>query len=295
MFKLLLVDCDFAKGLACACPAEMAIGPGDACMLEIGKVPEIGCVAAPLPGEQRAGRDDLPLVLRRATMQDQARASENQLMARSAARKCREKIAQRNMDMRLVGVRYVFDRSKLTVFFTADGYVDFRDLVQDLASEVRTRVEMRQIGVRDAAGMIGGLAPCGRKLCCSVWMKEFDNINIRMAKAQGLSLNPAVINGMCGRIKCCIRYEYNCYLELGREMPPEGSRVECAGGCGCVMARSVLRRKVKVALDDRRVLDLDARDVRVLASKGGNGLSPAADQAEWTDGKPRTEESHGLR
>ena len=277
MFKLLLVDCDFAQGLTCACPVDMAIGPGDLCMLEIEKVQEIGRVVSPAPGEQRQERDGLPLMLRRATMQDQARASENQLMARSAARKCREKIKQRNMDMRVVNVRYVFDRSKLTVFFIADGYIDFRELVQDLASEVRTRVEMRQIGVRDAAGMVGGFAPCGQRLCCSVWLKEFDNIHIRMAKAQGLSLNPAVINGMCGRLKCCLRYEYNGYLELGRELPPEGCRVECAEGCGCVVARAVLRQKVKVALDDRRVLDVDARDVRALASKDGKEFRPAAE------------------
>lgn len=279
MFKLLLVDCDAAKGLRCACPDDMAIGPSDVCILEIGKVQEIGRVVSAVSGEPVADREALPLVLRRATMQDQARASENQLMARSAARKCREKIAQRNMDMRLVSVRYVFDRSKLIVFFAADGYVDFRELVQDLASEVRTRVEMRQIGPRDAAGMIGGLAPCGRKLCCSVWLKEFDNINIRMAKAQGLSLNPSVINGMCGRLKCCMRHEYNGYLELGRELPPEGCRVECAGGCGSVISRSVLRQKVKVAMDDRRVLDVDARDVRVPAAKGGSEPSPAVEQA----------------
>lgn len=269
MFKLLLVDCDFAQGFTCACPVDMAIGPGDVCMLEIDNIQEIGRVVATASGDHRQGREGLPLMLRRATMQDQARASENQLMARSAARKCREKIKQRNIEMRVVNVRYVFDRSKLTVFFTADGYVDFRELVQDLASEVRTRVEMRQIGVRDAAGMIGGFAPCGQRLCCSVWLKEFDNIHIRMAKAQGLSLNPAVINGMCGRIKCCMRYEYNGYLELGRKLPAEGSRVECSEGCGSVISCAVLRQKVKVALDDRRVLDVDVRDVRLLAPKDG--------------------------
>jgi cell fate regulator YaaT (PSP1 superfamily) len=265
--RVIIVSTDIARSWRCACPAELAIGKGDHGVIEADRVQEFVQVVELTQTPCDPAADGLPLLLRRATLQDQSRASENGLMARSATRKCHEKVRQLKLEMRLVLVRYAFDRSRLTVFFTADAYVDFRQLVQELASDLRCRIEMRQIGVRDAAGMIGGLAPCGRCLCCSVHLRDFDNINIRMAKMQGLSLNPSTINGMCGRLKCCLRYEQNAYAELDHGLPHEGAWVQCPAGRGKVVARALLRRRLKVQLEDQRVLDFDAEDVTMPSDR----------------------------
>jgi cell fate regulator YaaT (PSP1 superfamily) len=172
--------------------------------------------------------------------------------------------------MRLLRVRYSFDRSRLLVMFTAEERVDFRQLVADLAAETHSRVEMRQIGARATASILGGLAPCGRRLCCSIWIENFEDIHIRMAKAQGLSLNPATLNGMCGRLKCCLRFENNCYQDLGRDLPRTGDLVECPAGRGKVLETRVLARRIKVCLEDQRVLEFGDRDVIVLGSSTEN-------------------------
>jgi len=245
---------------------DLAIGVGDACVVEADRVLEYGHIVS-IDGEAQTAPEGMPRVLRRATMQDQTMATENQLFAKTAWRLCQEKIKGQKLDMRLMRVHYSLDRSHLTVTFTSDERVDFRQLIHDLAAETHARVEMRQIGARDAAAIRGGLAPCGRALCCAVWLKEFDNIHIRMAKSQGLSLNPATLNGMCGRLKCCLRYEQACYQDLARGLPCEGSRVRCPEGEGCVQETRVLGRKVKVSLDDQRVMEFDAKDVFVLGKQ----------------------------
>ena len=150
--------------------------------------------------------------------------------------------------------------------FYSRGHVDFR-IVQELAADLRCKIEMRQIGVRDAASMIGGLAPCGRRLCCSVYLRDFDNINIRMAKTQGLSLNPSTINGMCGRLKCCLRHEQNAYAELERCFPQEGACVSSPAGTGKVIGRSLLKQRLKVLMDDQRVLDFAVEDVTIQTDR----------------------------
>jgi cell fate regulator YaaT (PSP1 superfamily) len=245
---------------------DLAINIGDACVVEVERVPEYGHVISS-DGEILSVPEGMPRVLRRATMQDQAMAGENQLFSKTAWRLCLEKIRELKLDMRLVRVHYSLDRSHLTVTFTADERVDFRQMIHDLAAETRARVEMRQIGARDEAAICGGLATCGRVLCCAVWLKEFDNIHIRMAKSQGLSLNPAALNGMCGRLKCCLRFEQACYQDLALGLPHEGSRVRCPAGEGCVLETRVLGRKVKVGLDDRRIMEFDAQDVFVLGNQ----------------------------
>ena len=269
MPRLLHINCDDTHPWRCMAPMDLAIGIGDACVVEADRVPEYGHVIS-IDGETQAAPEGMPRVLRRATMQDQTMAGENQLFSKTAWRLCQEKIKEHRLDMRLVRVHYSLDRSHLTVTFTADERVDFRQLIHDLAAETHARVEMRQIGVRDQAAICGGLASCGRVLCCAVWLKEFDNIHIRMAKSQGLSLNPATLNGMCGRLKCCLRYEQACYQDLARGMPCEGSRVRCPAGEGCVLETRVLGRKVKVSLDDQRVMEFDAQDVFVLGNQSLN-------------------------
>ena len=259
--KLIIVSADVDRAWRCACPLDLAIGEGDHGVIEVDRVQEYVQVAKITDTPCDPVADAMPVLIRRATLQDKSRAGENEFMARSSTRKCQEKISHLKMDMRLVLVRYTFDRSRLTVFFTSEAYVDFRQLVQELASDLRCRIEMRQIGVRDAAGIIGGLASCGRTLCCSAHLRDFENINVRMAKIQGLSLNPASINGMCGRLKCCLRYEQNTYAELARGLPYEGDVVQCAEGRGKVIGRAILRRRLKILLEDQRVLDFDAEDV----------------------------------
>jgi cell fate regulator YaaT (PSP1 superfamily) len=248
---------------------DLAIGIGDACIVEAERVSEYGHVIS-IDGETPSAPENLPRLLRRATMQDQAMAGENQLFSKTALRLCQEKIKEHRLDMRIVRVHYSLDRSHLTVTFTADERVDFRQLIHDLAAETHARVEMRQIGARDEAAICGGLATCGRVLCCAGWLKEFDNVHIRMAKSQGLSLNPVTLNGMCGRLKCCLRYEQACYQDMARGLPHEGCRVRCPAGQGCVLETRVLDRKVKVGLDDRRVMEFNAQDVFVLGNQPSN-------------------------
>ncbi len=267
--RLLNVQGDDTHPWLCRAPEELAIGVGDACVVEADRAIEYGQVVSEEPGA-RPAPERLPLVLRRATMQDQALAAENRLFAKTALRLCQEKIREHKLEMRLVRVHYTLDRSQLTVTFTADGRVDFRTLVRDLAAETHARVEMRQIGARDQAAICGGMAVCGRVLCCAAWLREFDNINIRMAKGQGVSLNPAAVNGMCGRLKCCLRYEHSGYQDLARGLPREGARVRCPDGDGVVCDVRVLRRRVQVALDDQRVVEHDADAVILLGKPSPN-------------------------
>jgi len=272
MMRWAYVSCGDTHLVKCFSPPELAIKEGDACVIEIDKISDFGHIVSISDNADAVedGVKDGPVVLRRATLQDQSRASENILFSKTALRLCHEKISQYKLNMRLLRVRYSFDRSRLLVIFTAEERVDFRQLVQDLASETRARVEMRQIGVRDAAAVVGGVAPCGRILCCALWIEDFENIHIRMAKTQGLSLNPTNINGMCGRLKCCLRFENNCYQDLGRNLPREGDRVECPAGQGTVLEARVLSQRVKVCLDDQRVLEFASQDVIMLGSSSIN-------------------------
>ncbi|MBI3986235.1 MAG: stage 0 sporulation protein [Lentisphaerae bacterium] len=266
MYRILFVNNDDLQPWKCYGPGELAIHEGDGCVLEVAKVLEYGTVAGLVQeeGEPPPAVKDLPVVLRRATLQDQSKAKENQLFAKSALRVCHDLMRRHSLAIRLMRVRYSFDRSRLLVAFMAEETVDFRAFVQDLAAETRARVEMRQIGVRDAAGMIGGLAPCGRELCCKRWLKTFENVNIRMAKQQGLSLNPSTINGMCGRLKCCLRFEQNCYRELEEALPPVGSQVTCPMGDGRILDRNILKGRVRVALQDQRIMEFPGQDVKML-------------------------------
>ena len=205
--------------------------------------------------------DGLPVIVRRATLQDQAKEKENALRSKMARDKCMQIIEKHDLPMRLARVWYSFDRVILWLLFSADERIDFRQLMKEISSELGVRVDVRQLGVRDEAAMIGGIATCGRPMCCCTWLEEFDSINVKMAKTQKISLNPGAISGMCGRLKCCLKYEYDTYLEEGRSMPREGRRVHCADGDGVVIDRNVLKHKVKVRFDDDRIKELSDKDV----------------------------------
>jgi cell fate regulator YaaT (PSP1 superfamily) len=173
---------------------------------------------------------------------------ENRRAAKAALKVCQEKINQHELEMKLVDAEYTFDRNKIIFYFTADGRVDFRELVRDLAAVFRTRIELRQIGVRDEAKMLGGIGPCGRVLCCSSFLGDFEPVSIKMAKDQNLSLNPTKISGLCGRLMCCLKYENDIYEEAKQLLPDIGERISTPDGEGRVVALNLLERRVQVEL-----------------------------------------------
>ena len=192
----------------------------------------------------------LKKVIRLANEDDLERLKENHIFEEQAIKKCEEKVAAHGLDMKLVGAEYAFDGSKIIFYFTADGRVDFRELVKDLAAAFRTRIELRQIGVRDEAKMLGGLGPCGRPFCCSTFLGEFMPVSVKMAKEQGLSLNPTKISGTCGRLMCCLKYEQEGYEDLIRTTPKVGAYVKTPEGCGTVTDLSLMTGMLTVKMDD---------------------------------------------
>lgn len=192
-------------------------------------------------------------VIRVATEEDEKQLKINEKKEKEAFIICNEKIDKHGLEMKLVEVQYAFDASKIVFFFTADGRVDFRELVKDLASVFRTRIELRQIGVRDEAKMYGGIGPCGRELCCATHLSEFVPVSIKMAKTQNLTLNPAKISGICGRLMCCLRYENEYYKKMGSIMPNQGDRVITKDGKGFVIASNAIKKTALVELVDEKI------------------------------------------
>ncbi len=212
----------------------------------------------------------LPLkqVVRPADERDRIQVEENQSESQRAFDLGTEKIVEHSLEMKLVDVEYTFDRNKIIFYFTAEGRVDFRDLVKDLASVFRTRIELRQIGVRDEAKMLGGIGPCGRMLCCSTFLGDFEPVSIKMAKDQNLSLNPSKISGLCGRLMCCLKYENDDYEQAKELMPDMGARISTPDGAGKVVGLNLLERILKVELfDEQRVLEYSIEEIMQHAEK----------------------------
>ena len=199
------------------------------------------------PSEKRA---EIPRIQRKATVVDQGKAHENLMRSKSAMRTAAQFIERLALPMKLINAHYSFDNKLLAIQFSADGRVDFRELVKQLSSALNTRIELRQIGVRDETAIVGGISICGRPLCCCSFLKEFASINVKMAKEQDLSLTPSTISGICGRLKCCLKYEHEGYLELERTMPRRGDCCECKEGRGRIIDRNLLTQRVVVQLDD---------------------------------------------
>lgn len=190
----------------------------------------------------------LKQVIRIADENDCKKHKENLAKKEKTLSICQEKVEKHGLEMKLVDVEYTFDNSKVIFYFTADGRVDFRELVKDLAGVFKMRIELRQIGVRDVAKMLGGIGCCGKELCCASWLSDFHPVSIKMAKVQNLSLNPAKISGVCGRLMCCLKYENDVYSELKKGMPDIGERVRTKEGNAVVIDTSILENKVKVRL-----------------------------------------------
>lgn len=206
----------------------------------------------------------LPLkkVIRIADLTDAQLVEDNKRAAKNAFAICQDKIRDHQLKMKLVDVEYTFDRNKIIFYFTAEGRVDFRELVKDLAGVFRTRIELRQIGVRDEAKMLGGIGPCGRILCCSSFLGDFEPVSIKMAKDQNLSLNPTKISGLCGRLMCCLKYEHDNYESAKEDLPRVGSEVITSLGNGRVVALNINERTVKVQIYELgKVMELSFDDV----------------------------------
>lgn len=193
----------------------------------------------------------LKSIIRLATEDDHERNEKNKLLEKDAMEICKQKIESHKLDMSLVGVEYTFDNSKLLFYFTSEGRVDFRELVKNLASIFKTRIELRQIGIRDEAKMMGGLGPCGRPFCCSDFLTDFAQVSIKMAKEQNFSLNSAKISGSCGRLMCCLRYEHEAYEQALKTTPPNGSTVSTPNGVGIVIETRPLLQMIKVRLEEK--------------------------------------------
>lgn len=230
-------------------PGQLTVSIGDGVIVETARGIEFGTVALEVClVEESTVVQPLKPIIRIANDEDKIHHAENMAKKEKALALCQEKINNRKLEMKLVDVEYTFDNSKIIFYFTADGRVDFRDLVKDLASAFRMRIELRQIGVRDETKMIGGIGSCGRALCCSTWLPEFAPVSIKMAKVQNLSLNPAKISGICGRLMCCLQYENDTYVDLKHGMPDVGERVTTRDGKALVCDVNILENKIKTRL-----------------------------------------------
>ena len=231
-------------------PGNGEFAEGQGVIVETARGAEYATVCMPckeVPDEELVA--PLKPVLRAATERDLENMRRNEERRAPAMKTAAEKIAARGLDMKLVDCEFAFDGSKVVFYFTADGRVDFRELVKDLSSVFHMRIELRQIGVRDEAKLLGGFGPCGRECCCSVCMPDFQKVSIKMAKNQGLSLNPGKISGLCGRLMCCLAYENDYYAEACKKMPKVGSEVGTPEGTGTVVNANMLKMEVKVRID----------------------------------------------
>jgi cell fate regulator YaaT (PSP1 superfamily) len=241
-------------------PGKLHIKQGEKVIVETARGVEFGHVVAgtkEVPDEEIT--QPLKAVLRIATEEDKRNEEKNREKEKEAFKVCSEKIREHNLDMKLINAEYTFDNNKVLFYFTADGRIDFRELVKDLASVFRTRIELRQIGVRDETKIRGGIGVCGRPLCCHTYLSEFAPVSIKMAKEQNLSLNPTKISGVCGRLMCCLTNEEETYEELNSRLPAIGDVVTTSEGLkGEVQSVSVLRQLVKVVVN----LDNDEKEIR---------------------------------
>ena len=261
---------DNGSGYNARCDSSLGLRVGDFCVirkdfyLDYGQIvkqfdapPPESVPAAPVEEERESGgtvfsarKNEIYAIQRKATVVDQGKAHENQMRAKSALRTTGQYVDRLGLPMKLINAHYSYDGKLITVQFSAEGRVDFRELVKLLSQEFNTHIELRQIGVRDETAILGGIANCGRPLCCCQFLKDFASINVKMAKEQDLSLTPSTISGICGRLKCCLKYEHEGYLELEKTMPRRGELCECKDGRGRVVDRNLLTQKVTIQLDN---------------------------------------------
>ena len=233
-------------------PGTLSLEAGDNVIVETARGLEWGKVSiANTQVEDKEVSNPLKPVVRRATKEDDERAEENERLGKEAVKITAQKVEKHKLNMKLVGAEYSFDRSKVTIFFTADGRVDFRELVRDIAGALHTRIELRQIYERDDIRLRGSLGPCGMPCCCITYLNEYEKVTVKMAKNQNLSLNPTKVSGMCGKLMCCLRYENDYYAETCKLMPKVGARVKTADGNVKVEGVDLLKRQIRASLENK--------------------------------------------
>lgn len=265
-------------------PVDYQVNIGDNVIVETARGIEFGEVSiANTEVDEKDVVAPLKPIVRIANEDDVKKHEENVSKKEKALALCQEKIDKRELDMKLIDVEYTFDNTKIIFYFTSDGRVDFRELVKDLAAIFRMRIELRQIGVRDEAKMMGGIGTCGRSLCCNSWLADFEPVSIKMAKVQNLSLNPTKISGICGRLMCCLKYENDVYQDLRKGIPEAGEKVKTPDGLGKVVDTNIFKEIVRVRLyedytngneDDEKlssdIYSYDKKEIIRLERKNGN-------------------------
>lgn len=264
-------------------PGKFSIKKGSHVIVETARGIEYGLVVGePKDVKEESVVQPLKPVLRVATAKDDEQAAQNRIKEKEAFKVCLEKIKKHNLDMKLIDAEYTFDNNKVLFYFTADGRIDFRELVKDLAAVFKTRIELRQIGVRDETKFLGGIGICGRALCCHTHLTEFVPVSIKMAKEQNLSLNPTKISGVCGRLMCCLKHEEETYEELNRKLPNVGDHVTTFDGLrGEVSSVNVLRQLVKVVVevdDEKEIRDYKAEQLKFKRKHKQHKLDIADDE-----------------
>ncbi len=278
-------------------PKEFSLSVGDHVIVETSKGPEFGVITT---GSKMVADDQVsqPLreVVRIATREDEEQLAEIRGREKEALKICRDKVHVHELDMKVVDAEYAFDGSKILFYFTADGRVDFRDLVKDLAGVFHMRIELRQIGVRDETRMLGGIGTCGRELCCATYLREFQPVSIKMAKEQNLSLNPAKISGACGRLMCCLKNEEDTYEFLNAKMPKMGAEAVCADGrSGKVVELDVLRQRVRVLFEEGETKELQYFPVEELTFYPRKKKDPSAQGQNPEKGRSKKNDHAGAK
>jgi cell fate regulator YaaT (PSP1 superfamily) len=241
---------------------DLPLQKNDQVIVETDNGPAIGTVATEVKAESIYGLPvNLRKITRKTTDNDLRIKEENQRLERDARRFCRERVGQRKLPMKLIELECAFDKSKIVFYFTAENRVDFRELVKDLVQRFKTRIELRQIGARQETRMVKGLGICGREVCCASLLSNIDRVSIKMAKEQGMSLNPEKISGLCGRLMCCLSYEYEGYLEMRKGMPKCGKMIRLDEGYAKVLRQNALRGEITVALENGKETILNIKDL----------------------------------
>jgi len=265
MEKIFVIKLENGSSFETRAEEGLGVKPGDMCIFQRDFFEDMGEVVRELPApSMTANPGDLPPVKRVATAADHAAVYENFAKERAAMHSAAEWVETLKLPMKLINAHYSIDGKLVTIQFSADGRVDFRELVKELSRALSTRIELRQIGVRDESGIYGGIAVCGQELCCCRFLHEFSSINVKMAKEQDLSLTPSTISGVCGRLKCCLKYEHAGYLEMEKSIPRKGEFCDTPSGRGKVIDRNILTGRVTVSFESGGGASFSASEVEML-------------------------------
>jgi cell fate regulator YaaT (PSP1 superfamily) len=268
MAKILEIEFKGNRKAFYANPQDFPFTVGDLVVVQadkgkdLGRVVNMGSLV-----DQRAGNQEFPEIIRKPSQEDLEQIEKNHQLEQDASRDCRKRIEEHGLDMKLVDVEYQFDRNKITFYFTSDTRVDFRELVRDLASRYRTRIELRQIGVRDEAKRIGGVGVCGRRLCCTTFLREFAPVVTQYAKEQNLALNPTKLSGVCGRLICCLRYERDLYEEILKKFPELGTSIKTTKGEATLMKIDVFQEEAIIEYANHEEEKIGLDELNILLTK----------------------------